>query len=489
MAPARGEPWAIGRRALIAGLAGSVAGCRTVGETLGVIRRVPSGGGAVPTGPAVEAFLDDVQRRTFDYFWQTTEIDRGLAPDRYPTPSFASIAAMGFALTAFVVGVDRGYASRAEAARRVVNMLRFLNRAPQGPEPADRSGYFGFFYHFLDVRDGHRFERCELSTVDTALLMAGILLAMTYFDQPGEEEIPRLAEDLYRKVDWRWAMTRGSVVSMGWKPESGFIPYDWEAYNEGMLVYILGLGAPLYPLEPASWTAWSAKLATYWTDSGSLSQLRFGPLFGHQYSHVWIDFREIQDEFMRSKGIDYFENSRRATVQHRNYAMANPQGWKGYGPNQWGLTACDGPTDIELEVNGGLRRFRSYAARGVGDFDDGTIAPTAAGGSMAFTPEICLPALMAMRERHGDALFGQYGFLDSFNETFTSEVRLKHGRVLPGRGWYADDYIGIDQGPILAMIENHRTGRIWEIMRRNPYIRRGLERAGFTGGWLAPAAA
>lgn len=487
MGGARGYGWALDRRALLAALAAALAGCKTVGETLGAIRRAPSGGGAIPKGPAVEAFLDEVQRRTFNYFWETTELDRGLAPDRFPTPSFASIAAMGFALTAFVVGVERGYATRAEAAKRTVAMLRFLSKSPQGPEPADRAGYYGFFYHFLDTREGLRFEKCELSTVDTALLMAGVLLAMTYYDAPQETEIRRLAEDLYRKVDWRWAMTRGAVISMGWTSEKGFIPYDWEAYNEGMLVYILGLGAPLYPLEPPSWTAWSRRLATFWTDSGQMSQLRFGPLFGHQYSHVWIDFREIQDEFMRGKGIDYFENSRRATVQHRNYAMANPQGWTGYGPNQWGLTACDGPTDLEIEINGDLRRFRSYSARGVGDFDDGTIAPTAAGGSMPFAPEICLPALIAMRQRHGDNLFSRYGFLDSFNETFDSEVRLKHGRVVPGRGWYDDDYIGIDQGPILAMIENYRTGRIWEIMRRNPYIRRGLERAGFTGGWLQAA--
>lgn len=481
----RGDHWAISRRALIAGLAGSVAGCQTVGETLGVIRRTPSGGGAVPAGPEVEAFLDDVQRRTFDYFWETTELNRGLAPDRFPTPSFASIAAMGFALTAFIIGVERGYANRKEAAVRTTAMLKFLSTAPQGPEPAGTAGYYGFFYHFLDSRDGMRFEKCELSTVDTALLMAGILLAMTYYDQPEEAELRRLADELYKKVDWRWAMTRGSVISMGWKPESGFIAYDWEAYNEGMLLYILGLGSPTYGLEPASWTAWSRQLSAYWTDSGQLSQLRFGPLFGHQYSHVWIDFREIQDEFMRSKGIDYFENSRRATVQHRNYAMANPMGWRGYGANQWGLTACDGPTDIELEVDGAQRRFRSYAARGVGDFDDGTIAPTAAGGSMPFAPEICLPALIAMRERHGDNLFSRYGFLDSFNETFTSEVRLKHGHVVPGKGWYADDYLGIDQGPLITMIENHRTGLIWSIMRRNPYIRAGLMRAGFTGGWLA----
>lgn len=483
-----GDGTRLSRRALTAGLGGlAVTAC--AGGLQLPVRRSRSGGGPVPKGPAVEAFLEDVQRRTFNYFWETTELDRGLAPDRFPTPSFASIAAMGFALTAFVIGVERGWAARAAGAKRTLAMLKFLAAAPQGPEPAGRIGHYGFFYHFLDTRDGMRFATNEVSTVDTALLMAGVLLALTYYDQPGEAEIGTLAEKLYAAVDWRWAMTRAPVISMGWRPESGFIPYDWEAYNEGMLVYILALGAPRYALDRASWDAWSRRLATYWTDSGELSQLRFPPLFGHQYSHVWIDFREIQDDFMRTKGIDYFENSRRATVQHRNYALANPMGWRGYGADHWGLTACDGPTDIVLDVNGAPRQFRSYAARGVGDFDDGTIAPTAVGGSMPFAPEICLPALMAMRARHGDDLYGRYGFLDAFNLTFQSEVRLEHGRVVPGQGWYADDYIGIDQGAILTMIENYRTGLIWRIMRRNKYIRTGLERSGFTGGWLAAAAA
>ena len=376
------------RRMLIGGLAGlatglGTAGCTRLKVALGPL---PSNTGLppVPRGAAVETFFDDVQARTFRYFWETTEQRRGLAPDRYPTQGPASIAAMGFALTAFVIGVERGYCPRAEAAKRTRAMLRFLSTAEQGLKPVGLVGYNGFFYHFLDSQSGTRFGASELSTVDTALLMAGVLLAQSYFDRPAEADIRSLADKLYRAVDWRWAITRAPVVAMGWSPEGGFIPYDWVAYNEAMLVYILGLGAPVYGLERNSWDAWSDRLSAYWTDSGDLSMLRFPPLFGHQYSHVWIDFRGIQDDFIRGKGIDYFENSRRATIAQRNYALANPAGWRGYGRDEWGLTACDGPGDMTIPVYGEPRVFRSYFARGVGAFDDGTLAPTAPGGSIPF---------------------------------------------------------------------------------------------------------
>lgn len=489
----------LGRRALIGGGLGALAGCSSVKFQLPVTLRspiVPAGeseSGAPPLvdTPEVEAFLDDVQLRTFAYFWWTTEVKRGLAPDRFPSGgnSFASIAAMGFALTAFVIGVERGFVPRDQAAQRTLAMLRFLAATKQGPDPQGVSGFQGFFYHFLSMKDGTRFGGCEISTVDTALLMAGVLLAATYFDQPGEQEIRDLADKLYRRVDWRWAMTRAPVVALGWTPEGEFIPYDWVAYNEAMLLYILALGAPVYGLARDSWDAWSVRLATFWTDSGDLSMLRFPPMFGHQYSHVWIDFRKIQDQFMASKGIDYFENSRRATIAQRNYALANPMGWRGYGGDQFGLTACDGPGDITLDIAGEKRVFHAYVARGVGAIDDGTIAPTAAGGSVAFAPEICIPALMAMRGRYGESLYGTYGFYDAFNVTFQdTAAKVGQGRVTAGKGWFDTDWLGIDQGPILAMIENYRTGLIWQLMRRNPYIRGGLAKAGFRGGWLEPGA-
>src|SRR5690606_2531124 len=218
--------------------------------------------------------------------------------------------------------------------------------------------------------------------------------------------------------------------------------------------------------------------------------LSFAPHFGHQYSHTWIDFRGIRDAYMRDRGMDYFENSRRATYAQRAYAIENPMQWTGYGENVWGLTASDGPQHTTQEYRGQQREFRHYSARGAelsNAFDDGTIAPTAALGSIAFAPEIVIPAAEEMHRRYGEFLYSSYGFLDAFNPSFEYDILLKTGRIVPGQGWVASDYIAIDQGPILAMIANYRNDFVWNVMKTNPYIRKGLERAGFTGGWLAPA--
>ena len=440
---------------------------------------------AARADPAVDGFLDDLQRRTFRYFWETTNPANGLARDRFPTPSFASMAAVGFALTAYPIGVHRGFVSRRDAAQRTLATLRFLATAPQGDAPAGMTSHKGFFYHFVDMERGARFEQTELSTVDTALLLGGMLFAQSYFDRPAEAEIRALVDQIYARVDWRWSQARPPTIALGWSPEKGHLPYDWIAYSEAMLVYILALGSPTHALGPESWAAWSAGLPKHWATEEGLQLVRFGPLFGHQYSHIWVDFRGIQDAFMRSKGLDYFENSRRATLAQHAYALRNPMQWDGYGPRLWGLTACDGPADVTVEVEGRMRTFRTYSARGPGDFDDGTVAPTAVGGSVPFAPDLCIPTLMAMRADHGEHLYAQYGFLDSLNLTVPPTVPLKHGRHVPRRGWYNGDYLGIDQGPILAMIENHRSGLVWRLMRSNPHVRRGLERAGFTGGWLA----
>jgi hypothetical protein len=430
-------------------------------------------------------FLDEVQRRTFRYFWETTDAGNGLAPDRRPTRSFASIAATGFALTAFVIGAEREFVARSAAAARVLATLRFLAEAPQGDAPAGMTGYRGFFYHFLDPESGARFERTELSTIDTALLLGGILFAKGYFDRPSERGIGELADRIFARVDWRWAMPRTPLIALGWHPESGFMPRDWTAYNEAMLLYILALGAPGHPAPAQSWAAWLAPAANEWRIVENIPHLVFAPMFGHQYSHVWIDFRGIRDAFGRAHGLDYFENSRRATLAQQAYAVRNPMGWKGYGALQWGLSACDGPADVTIRTGRGERRFHSYSARGPGEFDDGTIAPTAAAGSLPFAPEICIPTLEEMVHRHGAALYGRHGFADAFNPSFTDEtVPIRQGRVVSGKGWYDSDRLGIDQGPILAMIENHRSGLVWRVMREDPIIRRGLVRAGFTGGWL-----
>ncbi len=468
------------RSLLLAASLGTWLGCASFGP----------GSGWTPS-PREVAFADTLEQRTFAFFWEQSDPETGLTPDRWPTPSFSSVAAIGFALTGYPIGVERGYVTRAQARDRVLSTLSFLWKAPQSDAHEGVTGYQGFFYHFLDMRSGHRFNTdVELSTIDTALLLGGVLFCQSYFERSdsGEVRIRSLADSIYRRVNWRWAQARPPAISNGWYPEKGFIPYDWTGYDEGMIVYILALGSPTYPVEPTAWDAW---LREYdWGSYYGQAHVEFAPLFGHQYSHVWVDFRGIRDRYMRDKGIDYFENSRRATYAQRSYAIDDPMRWSGYGERAWGLTASDGPGDTVLVVGSKRREFFSYRARGADRnqvVDDGTIVPTAAGGSMPFAPEITLPVLVAMREEEGDALFSQYGFLDAYNLTYPTNVAPREGRVVPGRGWYDDDYLGIDQGPILAMMENWRTGLVWRYMRRNPYIVRGLKRAGFAGGWLDQA--
>lgn len=449
-----------------------------------------------PRAPAVadagaEAFLDTLQHRTFNYFWETTNPQNGLVPDRWPTPSFSSVAATGFGLTAYPVGIERGYITRDQGIERVLTTLRFLWEAPQGPQATGVTGHRGFFYHFLDMQTGHRYEQVELSTIDTMLLLAGALFCQEYFDgdDPREAEIRALADSLYLRVEWNWVQPQAPLIGMGWHPESDFIPHSYRGYDEAMLLYLLALASPTHPVEPAAWQAYTDTYA--WRDFYGHEHVNFAPLFGHQYSHAWVDFRGIQDEYMRGREIDYFENSRRATLAQREYAIDNPMGWSGYGPDMWGFSASDGPIDTVLVVNGEPRDFWSYRARGAADTqieDDGTLVPTAVGGSIPFAPEITIPTLRAMRERYGEYLWDEYGFLDAFNPTFQwTDIPLTHGRVIPGVGWFDTDYIGIDQGAILLMAENHRSELIWEHIRRNPHVIRGLQRAGFTGGWLDAA--
>jgi hypothetical protein len=346
------------------------------------------------------------------------------------------------------------------------------------------------------MHNGQRFGTSELSTVDTSLLLGGVLLSQSYFDRDNrsEREIRELAEKIYGRVDWQWAQNRPPMLSHGWRPETGFLRFDWRGYNEGMLMYILALGSPTHAIEPGAWSEWMRTYKDTYGKFGGQEFLSFGPHFGHQYSHVWIDFRGIMDDFNREKGFDYFENSRRASYAQRAYARDNPMRWRGYDSEIWGLTACDGPADTVQIYNNEERGFFTYAARSTASIhilDDGTIAPTASVASIAFAPEIAIPAIRAFRARFGENLYQKYGFLDSVNPSFTyTDVPLRHGRVVEGMGWVADDYLGIDQGPIVAMIENYRSGLIWSVMRNNPHIRRGLQRAGFTGGWLdkpAPA--
>lgn len=427
--------------------------------------------------------LEELQKRTFKWFWDIADSSNYQILDRYPTRTFSSIAATGFGLTSYLVGVERKYITREAAADRVLKTLHVLADLPQGPDSVGVSGYKGFFYHFLTLDQAHRYKRVELSTIDTGLLMAGILSTMSYFDQDNalEEEIRQLADSLYRRVEWDWAINDSERLSMGWRPERGYIPADWRGYNEAMVLLIMAMGSPTHPIAPNSWEKWCD---TYeWMTYKGQEHVNFSPLFGHQYSHMYIDFRGIQDPYMKEKGIDYFENSRRATYANRQYCIDNPRGFKGYGPNQWGLTASDGPRGEPRKAMVGNQevQFRTYWARGASGRhinDDGTIAPTAVGGAVPFAPEICIPALEYMWNQHYDKLVGDYGFKDAFNLSYT----FSDGNE---QGWFDYDYLGIDQGPILIQIENHRTGLIWETMKKNPYILEGLRKAGFSGGWLA----
>lgn len=418
-----------------------------------------------------------LQRNTFDYFWKETNPANGLLADNTSGNAPASIAAVGHALASYAVGVDRRWVARAEAAKRTLTTLRFFWDSPQGAD-ADATGYKGFYYHFLDMETGRRVWECELSTIDTTILLGGMLTALMYFDGDTREEreIRRLADALYRRVDWQWAQDGGLAVSHGWTPESGFLKNRWEGYNEALILYILGLGSPTHPLPAESYEAWTR---TYrWKKIYDIEFLYAGPLFIHQLSHIWIDFRGIQDDFMRERAIDYFENSRRAAYVQQQYAIHNPREFRGYSEYCWGITASNGPGPATRRIKGVTRRFHDYRARSIPfGLDDGTLAPWATVASLPFAPEIVLPTLHNFKERWGE-MINEYGISCSFNPTFPSKEN-HHA------GWISGGHFGIDQGPVILMIENYRSGLLWRLMRQCPYIVTGLRRAGFTGGWLS----
>ena len=446
--------------------------------------RLPDRARVLPA--AQRAFVDTLERRTFRFFWDTAEPVTGLTPDRWPTRSFASVAAMGFGLAAYPVGVERGWITREQGLTRTLATLRFLYRARQDSAATGTIGYRGFYYHFLNPTDGTRFERLELSFIDTGLLVAGALVCGHYFDRPTarEREVGLLADSLYRRVDWRWMQVRAPLMALGWTPEQGHLPYDTGHYNETMLELLLAMGSPTHPADPATWKAYTKGYR--WGRFHGQEYLGFAPLFGHQSSHVFVDFRGIKDEFMRARGIDYFENSRRATLAQRQYAIDNPMGWADYDSLAWGLSACDGPVDGDFEIAGHKRHFQTYWARGASHTevqDDGTLTPNAAAGSMPFAPEVVIPSLMAMQSRYGERLWGTYGFLDAFNPSVRIPGHERDG-IDPARGWVDRDYLGIDQGLIVLMIENWRSGLLWSCMRKDSNLRRGLRAAGFRGGWL-----
>ena len=425
----------------------------------------------------VDSQLQHLQCRAFAYFECETNLGNGLVLDKTAPDWPASIAATGLALASYPVAVERGLMTMVTAVDRTLATLRFFWDSPQGPEP-DATGYRGFYYHFLDLGSGRRVWQCELSTVDSAFLLAGMLTAAAYFvdDTPAQREIRELAEALYRRVDWHWALNDGETISHGWKPESGFLPFRWQGYDEAMLLYMLALGSPTHPIPAASYAAWCSSYQ--WQRCYDLDYLYAGPLFTHQLSHVWIDFRGIRDDFMRVRDCDYFENSRRATLVQQRYAIDNPRNFKGYGANAWGITASDGPGPAVLTLDGVERSFYDYEGRGVPfDFDDGTLAPWAVVASLPFAPELVLPAIhhcthtLQLHDRN------KYGFKSTYNQTFPQSSSESGYWVSP---WH----FGLNLGPIVLMIENHRSGMVWQLTRRCRWIVDGLRRAGFAGGWL-----
>ncbi len=426
--------------------------------------------------------LIELQRRSFNYFWETV-YPYGQVPDRYPTKRMSSIAATGFGLTSYIIGAERGYITRDQAIERVLLTLESLWTLPVGADSSGISGYKGFFYHFLKYEDATRYRNVELSTIDTGLLMAGILSTQSYFTGSGvkESRIRELADLLYRRVNWNWAYHPDQgTICMGWRPERGWIPSYWKGYNEAMILLIMAMGSPSYPVPVEAWANWCS---TYqWMEFQGYEHVNFTPLFGHQYSHMYIDFRGIQDDYMRGKGIDYFENSRRGTLSNRAYCIDNPSQFTGYGEKIWGLTACDGPAkdgQFTIDDTGDTLLFRGYWARGASGRhinDDGTIAPTAAGGSIPFAPDECIETLSYLWENHYDLAVDSFGFKDAINLSYVNDQYPQ--------GWADIDYLGIDQGPIVIQIENHLSGLIWDQMKKNKYIVDGLKKAGFTGGWI-----
>ncbi len=420
--------------------------------------------------------LNGLQWASLEYYIRELNYRNGLIADRTQPGAPASIAAVGMAMATLPILAVREHLPRHLLARRLLSRLRFLWHSPHGPEP-DATGHRGFYYHFLDMETGRRAGRCELSTVDTAFLMAGVLAAATYFDRDTEDEheVRTLAEALYRRVDWHWALNGGATLAHGWTPEAGFLPYRWEGYDESLLLYVLALGSPTHPVPEESYTAWAS---TYrWREVYGYEYLYAGPLFIHQMSHLWIDLRGIRDAFMCERQIDYFENSRRATFVHQQYAIRNPLQFEGYGERCWGITASDGPGWVVRTVGGVERRFFDYTARGAPDGpDDGTLAPWAVVASLPFAPEIVLPTIKRFDEMDL-GMIEPYGFKATFNPTFPVGGS--------DHGWVSPWHIGVDQGPIILAIENYRTGLLWQLMRRCPYLVAGLRRAGFTGGWLS----
>ena len=422
--------------------------------------------------------LNSLQRETFDYFLKEVDPITGLIVDKTQPGFPSSIAVVGMSLSAYIIGVEKKFLLRHDAIKRVLKILHFFYNSRNSTEP-DATGYKGFYYHFLEMDTGKRAWQCELSTVDTAFFIAGALSAATYFsgNDKDETEIRHLTDELYKRVDWQWALNEGTTITHGWKPESGFLPFRWEDnYSEAHLLYVLALASPTHPIQPEGYRKW---LSTFNVEKVyDIEYLYAGPLFIHQLSHMWIDFRGIHDAFNKKAGFDYFENSKRATCIHQKYAIDNPKKFKHYGEFCWGLTASDGPGNSILKIDGEQRIFYDYIARGAPyGPDDGTVSPWAVVASLPFAPEIVIDTIRHAIERLNLKNHRLYGFDASFNPTYPKKNTNPNG-------WVSLWRFGINQGPIVIMIENYHSELLWKVMRQCRYIADGLRLAGFSGGWL-----
>jgi hypothetical protein len=389
--------------------------------------------------PDDDEFLEQLEEVTFQYFWEQANHQTGLVKDRCSVTGpdntvVASIAATGFGLTALCIGAKRGYISVGEAGERVLNTLRFLWRKL----PDHR----GFFYHFANINTGERMWDSEISSVDTAILLCGILTCRQFF-QP-HSEISHLAYDIFNRVEWTWLSEDTTLLPGGWAPEIGFLPYRWEYYSELMMMYLLGLGSSSYPLKAQAWTAWKRTIFEY---DGLRYIGSFAPLFVHQYSQAWFDFRGKRDRY-----ADYFQNSVIATEAHRRFCLELSKQFSDYSEDLWGITASDSQSGYVV-----------WGGPPITGPIDGTVVPSAAAGSLPFLPEPAMRVLRTIKQRYSKA-WTRYGFVNAFN---------------PLKNWYDNDVIGIDTGITLVMAENVRTGFVWDTFMKNAEAQRGMRNAGF----------
>ncbi len=386
-----------------------------------------------------DKLLDEIQRLSFDFFWNEASAKTGQVKDRAlangnDNRAMASIAATGFGLTSLCIGDRRGFGKSSEIRERVRNTLRFLAN--------ELHHEHGFFFHFIHMETGQRWEKCELSSIDTSLLLCGVLTARQYF---ADQEIKDLATKIYERVDWPWMLNGGSTLSMGWTPESSFLNARWEHYCELMMIYLLAIGSPTHKISPDSWKAWTRPVIKY-------EGLEFisgnDPIFTHQYSQAWFDFRKKRDAY-----TDYFENSIKATKAHKLFCLSLRDKFPDYSEDLWGISASD--------YEKGYTAWGGPPAQGP---IDGSIVPCATGGSLPFLYEDCMPVLRNIRGRYKEKAWARYGFVDVFN---------------PLDGWADPDVLGIDLGITMVMAENKRTGFVWESFMKNPEAQAAMQKAGF----------